>query len=152
MKWTNRPISQPTSFSLKYPLTHWIILGILLFVLVAAESFALYTVFTSKFPGGNDFFVRWLGGRELLQHGINPYDRTVAEQAQQAMFGRLTRPEDKDEAYFAYPLYTLYFFWPLSLLPYPWAQAVWMTWACCWAAPSWRSACPAGRRRAGSFG
>ncbi len=105
----------------------WIVLALLLGILIAAESFAVYTVFTSKFPGGNDFFVRWLGGREFLLNGTNPFDQSVAEQAQQAMFGRLTRPEDKDQAYFAYPLYTLYFFWPLSLIPYAWAQAIWMT-------------------------
>jgi hypothetical protein len=104
-----------------------LILGVLGLILVAAQSFALYTVFTSKFPGANDFFVRWLGGREYLLHGTNPFDRSVAEKAQMAMFGRLAQPGDKDEAYFAYPLYTLYFFWPLSLLPYAWAQAIWMT-------------------------
>jgi hypothetical protein len=96
-------------------------------ILIALQSFALYTVFTSKYPGANDFFVRWLGGREYLLNGTNPFDRSIAEKAQVSMFGRLTRPEDKDEAYFAYPLYTLYFFWPLSLLPYAWAQAIWMT-------------------------
>jgi hypothetical protein len=111
----------------KQPALVWLILGLLVILLIAAESFALYTVFTSKFPGANDFFVRWLGGREYLFHGANPYDRTVAEQAQISMFGRLAQPGDKDEAYFAYPLYTLFFFWPLSLLPYAWAQAVWMT-------------------------
>lgn len=111
----------------KQPALVWLILGLLVILLIAAESFALYTVFTSKFPGANDFFVRWLGGREYLLHGANPYDRTVAEQAQISMFGRLAQPGDKDEAYFAYPLYTLFFFWPLSLLPYAWAQAVWMT-------------------------
>ena len=105
----------------------WVILAGLLLVLIAVQSVALHNVFTSKFTSGNDFFVRWLGGRELLQHGTNPYDRSVAEMAQEAMFGRLARPEDKDQAYFAYPLYTLYFFWPLSLMPYPWAQAIWMT-------------------------
>jgi len=112
--------SQPSSMQ-------WLVLALLLVVLVAAESMALHLVFTSKYPGGNDFFVRWLGGREYLLHGTNPFDRSVAEQAQKAMFGRLTRPEDKDQAYFAYPLYTLYFFWPLSLLPYPWARAIWMS-------------------------
>jgi len=117
--------SEFKSQNLKF--SQWLILAALLVIVIAGESFALHTVFTSKFPGGNDFFVRWLGGRELLQHGTNPYDRAVAEQAQKAMFGRLTRPEDRDEAYFAYPLYTLYFFWPLSLLAYPWAQAIWMT-------------------------
>ncbi len=103
------------------------LLAVLLLVIIAAESVALYATFTTKHPGANDFFVRWLGGRALLLEGINPYDRTVAEDAQQAMFGRLTTAADKDEAYFAYPLYTLFFFWPLSLLPYAWAQAVWMT-------------------------
>ncbi len=105
----------------------WLILGLIVLLLIAGQSVAVYHVFTSKFPGGNDFYVRWLGGREYLLHGTNPFDRSVAEKAQRAMFGRLTRPEDKDEAYFAYPLYTLYFFWPLSLLPYAWAQAIWMT-------------------------
>ena len=105
----------------------WLILAGLGLILIALQSFALYTVFTSKYPGANDFFVRWLGGREYLLNGTNPFDRSVAEKAQLSMFGRLTRPEDKDEAYFAYPLYTLYFFWPLSLLPYAWAQAIWMT-------------------------
>jgi hypothetical protein len=107
--------------------TIWLLLAVLLAALIAVESVALHNVFTSRFPSGNDFFVRWLGGRELLLHGVNPYDRSVAEQAQTAMFGRLTRPEDKDKAYFAYPLYTLFFFWPLSFMPYAWAQAVWMT-------------------------
>ncbi|MCB0162663.1 MAG: DUF2029 domain-containing protein [Anaerolineae bacterium] len=105
----------------------WLILIGLLVIIIALQSVAVYMVFTSKFAGANDFFVRWLGGREYLLHGTNPYDQSVAEQAQRAMFGRLTTPEDKDEAYFAYPLYTLYFFWPLSLLPYAWAQAIWMT-------------------------
>ena len=105
----------------------YLILALLLLILIAVESFAIYTTFTSQFPSGNDFFVRWLGGREYLLHGTNPYDQSVAEEAQRAMFGRLTRPEDKDQAYFAYPLYTFYFFLPLSLLPYPQAQAIWMT-------------------------
>lgn len=109
------------------PLVLWMILAALFLLLVAVESYALYTVFTSKFPGANDFFVRWLGGREYLLHGANPFDQSVAEQAQRAMFGRLAQPGDKDEAYFAYPLYTFYFFLPLSLLPYAWAQAIWMT-------------------------
>jgi hypothetical protein len=109
------------------PIGLWLVVIVLFCILVAFESFALYTVFTSKFPGANDFFVRWLGGREYLLHATNPFDRSIAETAQRAMFGRLARPGDKDEAYFAYPLYTLYFFWPLSLLPYAWAQAIWMT-------------------------
>lgn len=127
MKESIQPANQPSNHPPTYPFTHLLILGVLLLILIAAESFALYTVFTRQYPSGNDFFVRWLGGRELLLHGVNPYDRSVAELAQKSMFGRLARPEDRDEAYFAYPLYTLYFFWPLSFVPYAWAQAIWMT-------------------------
>ncbi len=116
---TTHPTGRPTG--------QWLILAVLLLVIIAGESFALYTVFTSKFPSGNDFFVRWLGGREYLLHGTNPFDRSIAEKAQITMFGHLAGPEDRDQAYFAYPLYTLYFFWPLSLIPYAWAQAIWMT-------------------------
>jgi hypothetical protein len=122
----NLPPSRPFRLA-NQPLILWLILVVLLLLLIVVESVALYTVFTSKFLGGNDFFVRWLGGREYLLHGTNPFDRSVAEKAQMAMFGRLTTPEDKDQAYFAYPLYSLYFFWPLSLLPYAWARAIWMT-------------------------
>jgi hypothetical protein len=105
----------------------WLVLAGLLVILIAAESYALYAVFTSKFAGGNDFFVYWLGGREYLLHGTNPFDPAVAEKIQMAVFGRPVQPGDKDQAYFAYPLYSLYFSWPLSLLPYAWARAIWMT-------------------------
>ena len=124
---TNQLADQRVRRLANQPLTQWLILAAILLCLVVAESFALHAVFTSKFSGGNDFFVRWLGGREYLLHGTNPYDRSVAEKAQMMMFGRVVGPEIKDQAYFAYPLYTLYFFWPLSLLPYAWAQAIWMT-------------------------
>lgn len=109
------------------PFTHWLILAALLLILIAAESYALHTVFTSKYPGGNDFFVYWLGGREYLLHGTNPFSPAVAEKIQLAVFGRPVQLGDKDQAFFAYPLYSLYFSWPLSLLPYPWARAIWMT-------------------------
>ena len=108
-------------------MVQWLALAGLLVILIAAESYALYTVFTSKFPGGNDFFVYWLGGRAYLLDGANPFSPAVAEKIQLAVFGRPVQPGDKDQAYFAYPLYSLYFSWPLSLLPYPWARAIWMT-------------------------
>jgi len=148
---TKQLINPQARRPLNQPLIVWLILVLLFLLLVVVESYALYTVFTSKFTGGNDFFVRWLGGREYLLHGTNPFDPSIAEKAQIAMFGRLAQPGDKDEAYFAYPLYTLYFYWPLSLIPYAWAQAIWMTllqfmllaitilsiWLARWRPPTW---------------
>ena len=35
-----------------------LLLALLLIVIIAAESAALYSSFTTKYPGANDFFVR----------------------------------------------------------------------------------------------
>jgi hypothetical protein len=78
---TNHPPTQ-----LPNRLTEWLVLAVLLALVMALESFALYTVFTTRYPGANDFYVRWLGGREFLLHGTNPFDRSVAEEAQIGMF------------------------------------------------------------------
>lgn len=101
------------------------VLGLLLFVLFAADSYAMYVVFSSRFPGAADFFPRWFGGRVLLLEGRNPYDREVALEAQLGLFGRHTESWE-DQVAFAYPLYILVLFWPLIFIPYAVAQAVWM--------------------------
>ncbi len=106
-------------------LKQWLVLGLLLFVLFAADSYAMYVVFSSRFPGAADFFPRWFGGRALLLEGRNPYDREVALEAQLGLFGRHTEPWE-DQVAFAYPLYILVLFWPLIFTPYAVAQAVWM--------------------------
>ncbi len=85
----------------------------------------MYEVFASRFPGAADFFPRWYGGRALLLEGRNPYDREVALEAQLGLFGRYTAPWE-DQVAFAYPLYTLFTFFPLVYVPYAVAQAVWM--------------------------
>jgi hypothetical protein len=85
----------------------------------------MYEVFASRFPGAADFFPRWYGGRALLLDGRNPYDREVALEAQLGLFGRYTAPWE-DQVAFAYPLYTLFTFFPLVYVPYAAAQAVWM--------------------------
>ncbi len=100
-------------------------LGLLLLLLFAADSYAMYAVFSSRFPGAADFFPRWFGGRVLLLEGRNPYEREVALEAQLGLFGRYTEPWE-DQVAFAYPLYTLFLFWPLVYVPYAAAQAIWM--------------------------
>jgi len=111
--------------SSKLPLRQWLVLGLLLLLLFATDSYAMYAVFSSRFPGAADFFPRWFGGRALLLEGRNPYDREVALEAQLGLFGRYTEPWE-DQVAFAYPLYTLFLFWPLIYTPYAVAQAAWM--------------------------
>jgi hypothetical protein len=99
----------------------WLLLGVL-FVL---GSVTVYALFTTRFPGGNDFYSRWVGGCVLLQEGMNPYSDAVTLRIQEGMYGRPAYP-DEDQVAFAYPLYSLLFFWPLCLTDdYSLVQAIW---------------------------
>jgi hypothetical protein len=99
----------------------WLLLG-MLFALV---SVAVYALFTTRFPSGNDFYSRWVGGCVLLREGMNPYSDAVTLRIQEGMYGRPAYP-DEDQVAFAYPLYSLLFFWPLCFTDnYPLVQAIW---------------------------
>jgi len=101
------------------------LVSILVVAVILLDAYATYVVFTSKFPGANDFYSRWAGGRAFLMDGLNPYSDEVTRRIQLGMYGRLAE-EGADQVAFAYPLYTLYLFFPLSLIAsYPQAQALW---------------------------
>ena len=65
-------------------------------------------------PRGNlsDLYPRWLGTRELLLRGRDPYSREVTLEIQQGYWGREidpSRPNDpKDQQGFAYPVYVAF--------------------------------------------
>jgi len=69
-------------------------------------------------PRGNlsDLYPRWLGARELLLHGRDPYSREVTLEIQQGYYGRTvdsSRPNDpKDQQGFAYPVYVAFLLAP----------------------------------------
>jgi hypothetical protein len=70
-------------------------------------------------PRGNlsDLYPRWLGARELLLHGRNPYSREINLETQEGYYGRVldpSRPDDpKDQQGFAYPVYVVFILAPL---------------------------------------
>jgi hypothetical protein len=70
-------------------------------------------------PRGNlsDLYPRWLGARELLLHGRNPYSREINLETQQGYYGRVldaSHPDDpKDQQSFAYPVYVVFILAPL---------------------------------------
>jgi len=95
-------------------------------VVVGVGMWLTYTLFTSRHVGGNDFYPRWVGGCGLLREGVNPYSEAVTLRIQEGMYGRPARP-DEDQVAFAYPLYSLLFFWPLCFTDnYPLVQAIWL--------------------------
>ena len=122
-----RPISRfmpNTNFhSNRYKL--WLLASLFILLLVALESYMVYTVYATQFASTADFFSRWYGAKELIFHGRNPYSSNVETETQITMFGA-ARAADQDQVNFAYPLYTIYLFWPLTFVSYPWAQAIWI--------------------------
>jgi hypothetical protein len=100
---------------------------LLLLALLVGQSWATYRLFTSRFPGGNDFYARWANGCALVWSGENPYSDPVTRQTQIGMHGR-PAGIGEDLAAFSYPLYALFLFWPLCFIhSYPLVQAIWMT-------------------------
>jgi hypothetical protein len=89
-------------------------------------AYGTYVTFTTRIPGGNDFYPRWRGTRALVLEGRDPYSEEVTLEIQEAMYGRPAR-EDEDQVAFAYPLYVSLLILPFSLLPYPVAQAFWFS-------------------------
>jgi hypothetical protein len=89
-------------------------------------------------PRGNlsDLYPRWLGSRELLLHGRNPYSPDVTGKIQEGYYGRRLdpkRPEDpKDQQAFAYPVYVVVLLAPTVGLPFATVQHVfvWVLLAC----------------------
>lgn len=79
-------------------------------------------------PRGNlsDLYPRWLGARELLMHGRNPYSADITREIQQGYYGRPldpARPDDpKDQQGFAYPVYVVFLLAPTVGLPFDTVQ------------------------------
>jgi hypothetical protein len=75
-------------------------------------------------PRGNlsDLYPRWVGARELLLHGRDPYSAEVAREIQAGYYGRPldpSRPNDpRDQAGFAYPVYVVFFLAPTIRLAF----------------------------------
>jgi len=69
-------------------------------------------------PRGNlsDLYPRWLGARELLLRGRDPYSAEVSREIQDGYYGRPldpSRPGDpRDEEGFAYPVYVVFWLAP----------------------------------------
>ena len=69
-------------------------------------------------PG--DIYHRWLGSRELLLNGRNPYGEEVTEEIQVGLSGHKYDPrQDAAEQHFYYPVYVVFLMAPTVRLPFP---------------------------------
>lgn len=82
-----------------------------------------------------DLYPRWVGTRELLLRGRNPYGAEVTHEIQMAFYGRIVTQEDRqpghkiiDEQRFAYPVYVVFVMAPTMYADFAevqrWAPAV----------------------------
>jgi glycosyl transferase family 87 len=75
-------------------------------------------------PRGNlsDLYPRWLGARELLLNGRDPYGPEVTREIQAGYYGRPLEAgrsgEPKDQNAFAYPVYVVFLLAPTVTLPF----------------------------------
>jgi glycosyl transferase family 87 len=75
-----------------------------------------------------DLYSPWLGSRELLLHGRNPYSEQVTHEIQMEFYGRvieqsLDQPGNAiDEQRFAYPVYAVFFVAPIVRLEFQQGQ------------------------------
>jgi hypothetical protein len=101
-----------------------VVILIALLALMAAN----YGIATTAI-GENDFLPYWTAGRAWLSEGTNPYDPSVSTEAQTMIYGRPAIEEAGEAlALNLYPLWAMILYVPLSLLPYPLAFAMWLTW------------------------
>jgi hypothetical protein len=82
-----------------------------------------------------DLYPRWVGARELLLHGRNPYGPEVSHEIQMAFYGHIitqdyrdTQHKIIDEQRFAYPVYVVFLMAPMMYADFStvqrWAPAV----------------------------
>lgn len=103
-----------------------ILIALGLLVLFVLSTWGMYTYFTSKVPGANDFYPRWKGTELYWHAGVDPYSDEATAAIQRGIYGRLAEP-DEDQVLFVYPFYTVFLLWPLIGLEYAWVQAIWLT-------------------------
>lgn len=104
----------------------WVVGGLVLVALLAADAYALHEFFTTRYPGANDFYARWRPTRAWLFEGHGPYSEEATLATQIGMYGRPALPAE-DKALFSYPFYSiLFFFLPALISDYAWASAIWL--------------------------
>jgi hypothetical protein len=103
-----------------------LLVTLMLVSLFGLGVYATYTFLTAEHPSANDFYSRWVGGCTLLREGLNPYSESVTLRIQEGMYGRPALPGE-DQVAFAYPLYSMVFFFPLcAIRDYGLVQAIWV--------------------------
>jgi len=96
-------------------------------ILAPADAVA---VLAARRPIGNnsDLYPRWLGARELLLRGRDPYSPEITREIQAGFYGRPLNPENPADPVaqeaFVYPIYVVFMLAPSVGLPFPIVQEI----------------------------
>ena len=90
---------------------------------IAVPAYTAQALANGRPIGNNsDLYPRWLGARELLLHGRDPYSAAVTHDIQIGFYGRPLNPQNPsdptDQVAFAYPLYVIFLLAPAVTLPF----------------------------------
>jgi hypothetical protein len=81
----------------------------------------------ARVPFTDYFVIPWAAGRAWLLEGISPYEPSVIEIALEAIEGTPLLAQLPEMQVLTQPLFSLIFYLPFSLLPYPISRVLWMT-------------------------
>jgi hypothetical protein len=88
----------------------------------------------------SDLYPPWLGARELLLHGRDPYSAEVTAEIQLGYYGHTLDPRNpadpRNEQRFAYPLYTVFLLAPTIFSPFELVQRAYLLFSLIFSAAS----------------
>jgi hypothetical protein len=105
--------------------------GVVIFVLLALaytiqgvrSAYRLYPSHLGYQVRAFDVTPRWVGTKNLLSSGVDPYSEQGCALIEEAFFGRSLGPEDegrvKDRQHFAYPLHVIFLYAPTVIMDFP---------------------------------
>jgi hypothetical protein len=97
-------------------------------VLLSIIGVGLLSAFVmSRIPFADEFALPWAAGRLWLLGGESPYALSAIQEAASAIDESTFLASLPDSQVLRYPLLTLVFYLPFSLMPYTAARVIWMT-------------------------
>jgi hypothetical protein len=104
------------------------IMGLAIVLSMSIVVWSLYTFVTSKYPGANDFYQRWIGAKVFWLEGRDPYGADVARETEIFLYGRPYNPDPALNEFpgdFLYPFNTVILLAPIAGVSYAVASAIW---------------------------
>jgi hypothetical protein len=117
MNFMNHHISSPQRQT-----TLSILFGIVIFLILI---FGVHQ-YTQGNDLGYDFYYYWNSSRAFVFEGLSPFSDQTTLENQIGLYGH-PAVAGQDPVHFKNPIYSIFLVIPLSVFPYDWAQAIWIT-------------------------